>query len=89
MEKSRYDVNRNIRAVLVRNNVNLDRIEFSFMGKTAYIRGELSKVNSGEFTVAAIETLVTELSKVPSVRDIQFELLNWAIMPTGGSWQIS
>lgn len=88
MEKSRYEVNRNIRAVLVRNNVNLERVEFSFVGKTAYIRGELSKINGNEFSVSAIETIATEISKIPFVRDIQFELLNWSIMLAGGSWHI-
>lgn len=88
MDDSRYKVNREIRGILVRNAVDLSRIDFSFTGRTAYIRGDLFKVDSSDFPASQIEDLAREISRLPAVREIYFDLANWTVTPAGDSWQV-
>jgi hypothetical protein len=88
MEDSRYKVNREIRTVLVRNAADLSRLEFSFTGRTVYIRGELFKVDTSDFPVAQIEDLAREISRITGVREVYFDLANWTVTSTGESWQV-
>ncbi len=88
MEESRYKVNRDIRSILVRNAADLSRIDFSFTGRTVYIRGELFKVDNSDFPVSQIEDLARDISRLPAVRELYFDLANWSITTTGDSWQI-
>lgn len=85
---SRYDVNRNVRMVLTRHDVDLSRIDYSYVGSTIYLYGELVKCQ-GEFQGTGIETLAKELTSLSHVRDIQFDLSNWVISSALGSWQVS
>lgn len=85
---SRYEINRNVRMVFVRHDADLTRIDYSFMGSTVYLDGDIVKTN-GDFSMQEIETIVREISALPHVRDIQFNLNNLIILSLGDSWQIS
>lgn len=76
---SRYEVNREIRNVLLRYDVDLLFIDYSFIGHTAYISGHLTRPFHVDFTVALIEDLIKGLRNTPSIMDIQFDLDNWSI----------
>ena len=85
---SRYEVNRSVRMVLTRHDVDLMRIDYSYLGNTIYLYGELVKSQGGEFNGPGIEGLARELTALPRVRDIQFDLHNWVISSAAGSWFI-
>ena len=70
---SRYEVNRNVRMVITRHDADLTRIDYSFMGSTIYLNGDLVRPN-GDFTAQEIENIAKELSALPHVRSIQFEI---------------
>jgi hypothetical protein len=84
----RYEVNRNVRMVLIRHDAELSRIDYSFIGNTVYLDGDLVKV-SGNFSVQEIEALASEVSALPHVQDIQFNLSNWIVTSSGDSWKIT
>jgi hypothetical protein len=88
MDELRYKVNREIKTVLVRNAADLSRLSFSFSGRTASIRGELIKVDNSQFPVSQIEELARDISRLPAVRELYFDLTNWDITSTGDSWQV-
>ena len=85
---SRYEVNRNVRMVITRHDADLARIDYSFMGSTIYLNGDLVRPN-GDFTAQEIENIAKELSALPHVRSVQFDLNNWLVDASGDSWQIS
>ena len=64
---SRYEVNRNVRIVIARHDADLTRIEYSFMGSTVYLSGDLVRPN-GEFNAHEIENIAKELAAIPHVR---------------------
>lgn len=84
---SRYEVNRNVRMVLARHNADLTRTDYSFMGSTVYLSGDLAKPD-GDFSVKEIEIIAREIAALPHVRDVQFDLVSWTVTPSGDSWQI-
>ena len=84
---SRYEVNRNVRMVLIRHDADLTRIDYSYMGSTVYFYGDLVK-SSGDFSVQEIEVLAREISALPHVREIQFHFNNWMVASSGDSWQV-
>lgn len=75
----RYEINRKTKAVLTRHAVDLTQLQYSAAGETIHLFGRLAKEPKGDFTAAQIETLVRDLAAVPEVRDVQFEVTNWAI----------
>jgi len=85
---SRYEINRNVRMIITRNDADLAWLDCSFMGSTVYITGDLVKPD-GDFSVQEIENLAREISSLPHVRDVQFSLNNWVVVSSGDSWQIS
>ena len=68
---SRYEVNRNVRMVITRHDADLTRIDYSFMGSTIYLNGDLVRPN-GDFTAQEIENIAKELSALPRVRSNAF-----------------
>lgn len=86
---SRYEVNRNVRMVLTRHDADLTRIDYSFMGSTVYCNGDLVRSN-GDFSAQEIESIARELSALPHVRDMHFDLNNWVVASSGdSSWQVN
>lgn len=84
----RYEVNQNVRMVLIRHDVELTKIDYSFIGNTVYLDGDLVKP-SGDFSVQEIEALASEISTLSHVQDIQFNLNNWMITSSRYSWKIT
>jgi len=84
---SRYEVNRNVRMVITRHDVDMTRIDYSFMGSTVYLNGDLVRLD-GDFSRKEIEIIAREIAALPHVRDIHFELNNWMVASSGDSWEI-
>jgi len=85
---SRYEVNRSVRMVFTRHDADLSRIDYSFTGNTVYLSGDLVKPG-GDFSAQDVDTLAREISTLPHVRDIQFNLNNLKVVSTGDSWQVT
>ncbi len=85
---SRYEINRNVRIVLTRHDADLTRIDYSCMGGTVYLYGDLVRLDK-DFSVKEIDFIVREIAALPNVRDIQFDLNNWLVVSSGDSWQIT
>ena len=83
---SRYEVNRSVRMVITRHDADLARIEYSFLGSTVYLSGDLVRPN-GDFSAQEVENIARELAALPHVRSLQFDLNNWLVDTSGDSWQ--
>jgi len=77
---SRYEINRNVKRILVRHAVDLMALQFYCSGETVYLSGKLKKEPKGEFNPAQIETMVKELTALPYVKNLQFDLSNWNLI---------
>ena len=89
MDVSRYEVNRQVRMVLNRHDIDLTRIDYSCIGSTVYLSGELLKANENDIAPAMVESLFKEISRISGVRNVQSDLQNWSISREGSSWQIT
>lgn len=86
---SRYEVNRNVRMIFARHDADLTRIDYSFMGSTVYFNGDLVRVN-GDFSAQEIEIIARDISALPHVRDMHFDLNNWVVASSGdSSWHVN
>jgi len=81
----RYEVNRRIRTILIRYDVDLSKIDYSFIGNTVYLYGELQKSQRGEFNAANIDQMIREISRIEFVRYINLDLKNWIVTYAGRS----
>jgi len=89
MEVSRYEVNRQVRMVLNRHEIDLTRVDYSCIGGTVYLTGELLKTNEDDIAPSMIESLFKEISRISGVRNVQSDFQNWTISTEGSSWQIT
>ncbi len=85
---SRYEINRKVRMIFTRHDADLSKIDYSFMGSSVYLYGDLVRPDR-DYSAQEIESIAREISALPHVRDIQFELNNWVILSSGESWQIN
>jgi len=88
---SRYQINQKVQQVLVKHAADLNELQYSCAGKTTftvYLYGILKKDPSGEFSPSHIESLIQELTNLPYVSHIQFELDNWNITSDFGGFKI-
>lgn len=86
---SRYDINRKIKSCLVTHKADLTEIKFSFSGKRASFQGKLAKSSGAEFKAEEIENLCKAITALPAIRFLSFELEDWTIVSTMGSFVIS
>ena len=89
MQHSRYEVNREIRNVLLRHDVDLLFINYSVIGQAVYISGHLTQSFHVEFSIDLIRELVRDLRNIPDVLDVQFDLDNWHITSSASSLKIN
>ena len=89
MDVSRYEVNRQVRVILNKHDIDLTRIDYSFIGGTVYLSGELLKAYEGDIVPAMIESLFKEIAGLSGVRNVQSDLQNWNISAFRNSWQIT
>ncbi|MCG6892001.1 MAG: hypothetical protein LJE65_00205 [Desulfobacteraceae bacterium] len=87
-ELSRYEINQEVRRALLRHAVDLSQLQYSSTGTTVYLFGQLRKETKGDFTDREVEGMVRELSRLPGVREIRFELSNWMLMMEPGSFEL-
>jgi len=57
---SRFEINRNVKRVLIRHAVVLMALQFYCSGESVYLSGKLKKDPEREFSPAQIEALVRE-----------------------------
>jgi hypothetical protein len=84
-EISRYKVNQEVQAILVRHGVDLAKLRFSFTGRTLYLAGELRRDGGSEFSAEPVQTLMQDLSRHREVAYLQCELENWVISFESGT----
>lgn len=81
---SRFEVNRKVRVVIARHDGDLTRIDYSFMGRTVYLSGELTKPDR-EYSAREIESIAADILAIPEVIDVIFDLNNWIVESSGDS----
>lgn len=74
---SRFEVNKEVRRALIRNNVDMTRLSYSCAGRNLRISGSLMKDDGRDFTAMNIEKMVDDINK--SGLYIISELDNWNI----------
>jgi hypothetical protein len=89
MQHSRYEVNREIRNVLLRHDVDLLFVNYSLISHAVYISGHLTQSFHVEFSIDLIKELVRDLRNIPDVLDVQFDLDNWHITSSASSLKIN
>jgi hypothetical protein len=89
MDVPRYEVNRQVRVVLNRHDIDVTRVDYSFIGGTVYLSGDLLKNCESDLVPTAIEGLMRDISGLSGVRDVQTDFQNWVISNAGGAWQIT
>ena len=85
---SRQELNKLVKSVLVRHFVDVSILQWSCTTNTAHLYGDLRKFTGQQFTMQEIDTMVRELSRLPHLRTIRFNLSNWDIGTAGDSWNI-
>jgi len=83
-EHSRYEINRNVRNILVSHNADMTKISYSSSNKTVSIYGTLLNNDRTDFNMSTVKALVSELMNIPRVHTIQFDLENWVIVAEPG-----
>ncbi|MBT3586183.1 MAG: hypothetical protein HN509_14850 [Halobacteriovoraceae bacterium] len=83
MTASRLEVNKQVRTILCRHNADLQQLNFSFVGSTVNLDGILLKVGGGDYSATQIESMVSDIRRIPAVSSISSNLLNWCL--AGGS----
>ncbi len=76
----RYEINRKIKAVLIRHAVDITELQYSNTGEVVYLFGKLLKDPKGDFKASDVEALVREIAAIPEVQDISLDLSNWTVM---------
>jgi len=89
MDISRYEVNRQLRTLLNRYGIDLTKVDYSCIGSTVYLSGELLNADEDEITPALIESLFKEIARIPGVRYVEPDLQNWNISANEDSWQVT
>jgi len=86
---TRYEINQKIKMALVSHNVDLTMFTFSFSGKAAWFTGRLNKTSGVPLEHEEIETLCRALKALPDIRHLNFELEDWNISASPGSFFIT
>jgi len=90
------EIYRQVRTVLVRNWVNLQRLDFGCTGGTVYVRGRMrllreppsagrEETDSEGVTATFLLHLEREILRIPGVRLVTWDLNGW--QRTGLGWQ--
>jgi len=72
-EHFRYETNTRVRQILISNNADMTRVNYSCIKKTIYVYGSLNKTTQGEFTVADIKNCSSGINETAHIRDVQFD----------------
>ena len=89
VDVSRYDINHQVRMVLNRHYIDLTRIDYSFIGHTVYLSGELRKTSEDDLVPPVIESLLNEIARLSNVHSVQCAFKNWNISFGENAWQIT
>lgn len=89
MDVPRYEINRQVRVTLNKHDIDTTMVNYSFIGGTVYLSGDLLKNGEGVLVPPTIENMLKDISVLSGVRDIQTDFRNWSINRSGGDWQIT
>ncbi len=89
MDVSRYEVNRQLRMLLNKYGIDLAKVDYSCIGTTVYLSGELVRTDADEINPAIIEGLFKEIIRIQGVRFVEPDIKNWNIRADEDSWQIT
>ena len=78
-EYSRLEVNKMVRTTLQRHNVDLSQLQYSSSTRSVHFTGILQKGAGKDFVAKEIEYLWYDLTSLPGVREIVFNVENWDI----------
>lgn len=84
----RQEMNKLVKAILVRHFVDTTILQWSCSQNTAHLYGDLRKYTGGTFTMQEIDAMLRELSRLPHLRQMRFNLTNWDISTIGDCWNI-
>ncbi len=76
----RYEINRKIKAALVRHAVDITELQYSNTGEVVYLFGKLVRDPKGDFKAPEVESLIREIAAIPEVQDVSVDLSNWSVL---------
>ena len=76
----RYEINRKIKAALVRHAVDITELQYSNTGEVVYLFGKLVRDPKGDFKAPEVESLIREIAGIPEVQDVSVDLSNWSVL---------
>ena len=79
----RFEVNKVVRRALVKANVDLERLQYSYVGRTLTFTGTLQKVGNRELTATELDSILSEIGSMGL--HLASELTNWTITDTSVS----
>lgn len=86
---SDFRANSRIRSVLARHWVDLQKLRFGAFRGTVRLSGELCHLGSGRFgssEAVKLESLEQDMRRIPGVRHVYFDLVNWQ-RDSSGKWK--
>ncbi len=88
VSRSPYQIHAEVRRVLARHWVDLDRVQFGVYRDMLRVTGELHQTNQvgGTASIAIFEVLHAELRRIPELRCIQLDFSNWT-RDSRGDWK--
>lgn len=87
-EPARYEINRQVRNILVAHNADMTKVSYSSSYRTVSIYGCLVNNDLSDFNVSTIKALVSDLMNISSVQTLHFDLDNWIIVAEPGELTI-
>jgi hypothetical protein len=87
MARSQYQLHAEVRQVLVRHWIDLDRVQFGCHRGTVRLSGELvhTRDSGWDPSMSIFESLRSGMMRIQDVRIVQFDFVNWA-RDANGSW---
>lgn len=79
----RFEVNKIVRRALVKANVDLEKCQYSYVGRTLTFTGTLLKVGNRDLTATELDAILTEIGSMGL--HLASELTNWTITGTSVS----
>ncbi|MBN2282815.1 MAG: hypothetical protein JXO48_02895 [Deltaproteobacteria bacterium] len=84
----RQELYRLVKTVFVRHMADLSIIFYTCTQNSATIRGVLRKLIGSDFTAQEVKAILADLSRLPRLKKMRFDLENWEISDQGISWHI-
>ena len=84
----RYDINRQVKAILTRHAVKLENLSISSSSSLVYLNGTFQKDSGHPFTTAEINAIFKEIEHVSHVKGIVADFENVVVANIDGWWTV-